>query len=58
MFAAIVESKPQNPTAENVHTVHIPINVTNLLRHKKIPCNQSATGYLYQLLNAKTYIWR
>lgn len=56
MFAAIVESKPQNPTAENVPTVHIPINVTNLLRHKKIPCNQSATGYLYQLLNIKTYI--
>lgn len=56
MFADIVESKSPNPTAGNVPTVHIPINVTNLLRHKKIPCNQSATGYLYQLLNTKTYI--
>lgn len=32
MFADIVESKPQNHTAENVPTVHTTINATNLLR--------------------------
>lgn len=34
IFAAIVASKPQNHTEVSVPTVHIPINVTNLSKHK------------------------
>ena len=51
MFADIVESKPPNPTAENVLTARTQTNATNLSKHKKYPAPNQPQGMNVKKLN-------